>query len=265
MLSSLRTRFGIPGVISVIALVFAMLGGAYAASGGNSGSWATASGKKAGKPGPRGKRGPTGPTGPQGAAGANGKDGANGQNGAPGANGKDGVSAEATSFGPLVEPEEEPCAGLGGAEIKSASPEPSFICNGEEGSPWTAAGVLPSGKTETGSWSVVQMEGFGLEPISFPVPLAAEIEQSNVHVISVEEQENEEVPAGCTVGGEEGSAAEPLAAAGHLCLFTGEALLGGTPAAVKKPGGGEGAGTTGAVLQFFGGNLAYGSFAVTAP
>ena len=32
MFSTLRTRFGIPGVISVIALVFAMFGGAYAAS-----------------------------------------------------------------------------------------------------------------------------------------------------------------------------------------------------------------------------------------
>ena len=32
MFSTLRTRFGIPGVISVIALVFAMLGGAYAAN-----------------------------------------------------------------------------------------------------------------------------------------------------------------------------------------------------------------------------------------
>jgi hypothetical protein len=32
MLSPLRNRFGIPGVISVIAFVFAMLGGAYAAN-----------------------------------------------------------------------------------------------------------------------------------------------------------------------------------------------------------------------------------------
>ncbi|HKB50891.1 MAG TPA: hypothetical protein VKC63_05620, partial [Solirubrobacterales bacterium] len=66
MLSPLRNRFGIPGVISVIALVFAMLGGAYAASDNGSGK-ATASAKaKAGPRGPRGKTGPAGPAGPAG-------------------------------------------------------------------------------------------------------------------------------------------------------------------------------------------------------
>ncbi len=43
MFSTLRTRFGIPGVISVIALVFAMFGGAYAASNSSGGGKATAS------------------------------------------------------------------------------------------------------------------------------------------------------------------------------------------------------------------------------
>ena len=42
MLSPLRNRFGIPGVISVIALVFAMFGGAYAATNSNDGGKATA-------------------------------------------------------------------------------------------------------------------------------------------------------------------------------------------------------------------------------
>jgi hypothetical protein len=60
MLSPLRNRFGIPGVISVIALVFAMLGGAYAASNSNDDGKATASAKK-GPRGPRGKPGPPGP------------------------------------------------------------------------------------------------------------------------------------------------------------------------------------------------------------
>src|SRR3954453_7338957 len=53
MLSPLRNRFGIPGVISVIALVFAMFGGAYAATNGGDGAKATASAKQ-GPPGPRG-------------------------------------------------------------------------------------------------------------------------------------------------------------------------------------------------------------------
>ena len=45
MFSTLRNRFGIPGVISVIALVFAMFGGAYAASNSSGGGKATASAK----------------------------------------------------------------------------------------------------------------------------------------------------------------------------------------------------------------------------
>jgi hypothetical protein len=51
MFSTLRNRFGIPGVISVIALVFAMLGGAYAANNSSGGGKATASAKV--KKGPR--------------------------------------------------------------------------------------------------------------------------------------------------------------------------------------------------------------------
>ena len=46
MFSPLRNRFGIPGAISVIALVFAMFGGAYAASDNSGGGKATASAKK---------------------------------------------------------------------------------------------------------------------------------------------------------------------------------------------------------------------------
>ena len=91
MFSILRNRFGIPGVISVIALVFAMIGGAYAASGSGPGPKASASAKA--KKGPRGPRGPRGPkgepgpkgdTGPQGSAGPQ---GAKGDSGAPGAEG----------------------------------------------------------------------------------------------------------------------------------------------------------------------------------
>src|ERR1700704_3299328 len=84
MFSTLRTRFGIPGVISVIALVFAMLGGAYAASNSGGGK-ATASAKA--KRGPRGPKGATGPAGPTGPAGATGPSGARGATGAAGFSG----------------------------------------------------------------------------------------------------------------------------------------------------------------------------------
>lgn len=81
MFTVFRSKFGIPGVISMMALVFAMIGGAYAASSDGGGE-ATASAKgKRGKPGKTGKTGPTGATGaagPQGPAGAKGDAGANG-------------------------------------------------------------------------------------------------------------------------------------------------------------------------------------------
>ena len=105
MFSTLRTRFGIPGVISVIALVFAMFGGAYAASNSSGGGKATASAKaKKGPRGPKGPKGDTGPAGPQGPAGAkgdtgapgaNGKDGTNGTNGTNGTDGEAGMCSEA--------------------------------------------------------------------------------------------------------------------------------------------------------------------------
>ena len=82
MFSTLRNRFGIPGVISVIALVFAMFGGAYAASNSSGGGKATASAKA--KKGPKGPKGATGPAGPAGAAGPAGPAGPKGDAGATG-------------------------------------------------------------------------------------------------------------------------------------------------------------------------------------
>jgi len=100
MLSTLQNRFGVPGVIAVIALVFAMVGGALAASGPLAGS------SKAHHP--RGltkgqvialikKLGGSGPPGSAGAQGPKGDQGPQGVPGAPGAPGKDGTF----STGPL--------------------------------------------------------------------------------------------------------------------------------------------------------------------
>jgi hypothetical protein len=176
MFSTLRTRFGIPGVISVIALIFAMLGGAYAAnSNSGAGGKATASAKaKKGPRGPKGPKGDTGPQGPQGAkgdagaAGANGAPGANGKDGAPGAGGKDGTSAEGISFSG-----EKGSCKEGGVEVKSAKPT-AFVCNGAKGQTGFTE-TLPSGKTETGTWSVIvppTTEIFSYyTTISFPIPL----------------------------------------------------------------------------------------------
>lgn len=158
MLSPLRNRagrrlrepFGKAGLtVAVIALVFAMLGGAYAASS-NSGGKATASAKaKRGPRGPRGATGPAGPAGPQGSAGANGKDGSNGSNGSNGAPGAPGKSVTVTA----IEPEEEGCEERGGALVKQeGAAGGTEVCNGAPGTFSTAP--LPSGQTLTGVWGV---------------------------------------------------------------------------------------------------------------
>jgi hypothetical protein len=183
MFSTLRTRFGIPGVISVIALVFAMAGGAVAAnnldSSGNGKATVSAKAKQ-GKQGKPGKTGPAGPAGPQGPAGAAGPAGPAGPKGDAGTNGTNGV------------------AGQPGAE-------------GPEGSPWTANGTLPPEATETGVWG-----GYGGQagasklafPISFTLPLAEEPEAIFV-------DEGELTKPGCPGIVDGIPAADP----GKLCVY----------------------------------------------
>jgi len=163
MLSPLRNRFGIPGVIAVIALVFAMLGGAYAATN-NGGGKATASAK--GPRGPRGPRGKTGPTGPQGApglqgaAGANGKDGANGSNGSNGSAGATGATGAKGATGAT--------GAFGSTGATGATGLSGFTT------------TLPSGKTETGAYRAEA--GAFAAAISFNIPLATELDGSHVVV-----------------------------------------------------------------------------------
>jgi hypothetical protein len=133
----MRNRFGIPGVISVLALVFAMLGGAYAASQQEGGKASVSSAKR----GPRGPRGPKGPTGDQGPGGPQGLAGVNGKNGATGPRGATGPEGPTGPTGPA-------------------------------GSPWTGGGTLPPGETEVGTFSVkVTGSDENVANISFPVPL----------------------------------------------------------------------------------------------
>ncbi|HKT83797.1 MAG TPA: hypothetical protein VJQ84_08175 [Solirubrobacterales bacterium] len=174
MFSTLRTRFGIPGVISVIALVFAMFGGAYAASNSSDGGKATASAKaKKGPRGPKGPKGDTGPAGPQGPAGPAGAKGDTGTAGSSGANGKDGVGVTTAAASPAECPS-------GGTKFTSASGT-SHVCNGEGGSGGGFPETLPSEKTETGIWGsgLQTPQGRHTFPISFPIPL----EESPIPVI----------------------------------------------------------------------------------
>jgi Collagen triple helix repeat (20 copies) len=294
MLSPLRNRFGIPGVISVIALVFAMLGGAYAATDSGSGK-ATASAKaKAGPRGPRGKTGPAGPvgpagpTGPAGAKGDTGAKGDKGDAGSPGAPGKDGTGVTVASFsGSKGTCNEE----QGGLEVKSASPA-AFVCNGlegeegeegepgepgedgkdgKEGSPWTAGGTLPPGSTETGSWAFngTEADTAGIRvPISFPILFPFNIQPAHVHFGEAE--------LGGAFVAETGlcpsnSGTTPKAAPGELCIYQNqgeEGLKNATfDGAFKYTTEQEGAARAGALLKFTPtAAVAYGagSFAVTA-
>ena len=241
-----KEPFGKAGLtVAILALVLAMVGGAYAAGGLNpvQKKQVTKIAKKyAGKPG---KPGAPGATGPAGANGTNGKDGAEGP---PGTNGKNGTNGKSVNVGT---PSNTECA-EGGATVEQEGTPASkkAICNG---SPWTAGGTLPSEATETGAWGYTfitgEAEATQLVPISFSIPLSQELSGSQVHYVGA----GETAPSGCTGG----TVAEPKADPGNLCVYA--AQLGGLevlqvpPGAVTKPTGeigAAGAAKSGAVLLF---------------
>ena len=271
MLSPLRNRFGIPGVISVVALVFAMLGGAYAAQNSDDGK-ATASAKaKRGPKGPKGATGPAGPAGPagpQGAAGAKGDAGANGSNGAQGSQGLPGKSVAVADYsGPLCPGSEE------GATVEVAG-EPltkKHVCdgapgtNGANGSPWTAGGTLPVGSTETGVWRV-KGEGLDSATFSFSIPLAAPLDEAHVHYIPSDTTP----PTACENASHPGAASltNPEASSGNLCVYEQAAfqmfVFPINPASI--PSGPSGADISGAIMDVAGESAiaaAGGAWAVT--
>ena len=270
MFSTLRTRFGIPGVISVIALVFAMFGGAYAASNSSGGGKATASAAK-GKPGPRGKTGKTGPAGPQGPAGPAGPAGAKGDTGAAGSPGTS-VKNEAEAKGANCKE--------GGTKLVGTST--TYACNGEKGAPgapgapgepWTLGGTLPSEATETGAWYMRGEEKTSQTmPIGWSIPLseadAASFDENDVHTVGLESS-----PGGpCT-----GSAQNPTAPPGNLCIYTsdGEGFMSRFGPGVTIQMGSlaspaYGVSSAGALIYteeaaFTTSSWAEGSFAITAP
>lgn len=260
---SLRKHFGTAGLlVAVLALVAALGGSAVAA---NSGDGATASAKNRKGGGNVNKLikresrkfskvfsqrfskrfpGPIGPRGFPGLPGAPGEDGDDGDDGDKGDKGDKGDTGATGATGP-------------------EGPE------GEEGSPWTAGGTLPSGETLTGTWAFSgQPSGtLAFAAASFPIPLAAAIPPGNTHVAP-----DAECP---------GTAADPQANAGHMCVFKGALTgaefagisTGGGFSSIFPPGQGSGpgvggAGTSGAGLAFVvteANASGYGTFAVTAP
>jgi hypothetical protein len=277
MFSRLREPFGKAGlIVAVMALVVALGGGAIAA---NSGGDATASAKKKNKAKKKAKGatvaqvrkiakqearkfansnpGPQGPQGLPGIQGPAGKDGV----GSKGDTGDNGKSAAVTE----IPAEEEGCNELGGAEVKQeGAAEGVEVCNGPEGSPWTAGGTLPSGETMTGTYATAAMEGVGLVAgLSFPIPLAAPLGGGDVVIVKSAEAS----PVACDDGDAENGApgpANPEADPGKLCLFVGSVVAPGAPVAIVNPTTGTpGASVAGAAA--LSGAASLGTWAVTAP
>lgn len=223
-LQRIKKHFTPSTAIAIIALVFAATGGAFAATGGGSSPHATLTASaakakaktKAGPRGPAGKNGTngtngapgaTGPAGPAGPTGATGATGA----GTPGATGEKGIQGE---------------QGIQGKPGKQGEPGPEGVCAKEHC-------TLPSKTTETGTWSLYG-KATGIQaivvPISFPIPLAAALNHTEVHYIN---HNNEEViytdpkwglgpkSASCP-----GSVEDPQALAGNLCIYQSETIAG---------------------------------------
>jgi hypothetical protein len=264
MFSALRRQLSYSNVAATMALVFALTGGAFAAtshSGGGSPVRATASvshatvAKKKSKAPARGPAGPKGATGAAGAQGATGPAGPAGPSGAAGAKGENGASG---------------AQGVEGKEGKAGANGTNGT-NGKPGSPWTAGGTLPPGSTETGAWNIISgsgNEGSGLRSfttISFPIPLAAPLGLAETAVVTVEEQEGKKTPpAACT-----GTVENPTAEAGHLCVYQSAEIPPGPPITSWKLGlssegyFAEGASTAGALLGVAENEQDQGTWAVT--
>jgi hypothetical protein len=207
----LKEPFGKAGLtVAVIALVMALVGGAYAAGG------LTKSQEKQVTKIAKKFAGTPGATGPAGPAGTNGTNGTAGKNGT---SGKSVVSHEFTGTHAGCSEER------GGTEFEvEGTAAKTYACNGKEGSPWTAGGTLPANTSEHGTWTAsgLYMEGNEMfVPISFPIPLKQPLAESAVHFIAgptLPEIIAHEAPKG-PVECEEGTYKEPKAAPGNLCIY----------------------------------------------
>jgi hypothetical protein len=196
---AIREPFGTAGlIVACIALIAAVGGTAWAASGLNAKQKKEVKAiakKYAGKPGA------PGPAGPAGTNGTNGKDGTNG------APGKDGTNV-------TFSPASEAACPSGGSVFKAANGE-TTVCNGETG--FTES--LPAEATETGHWDISVAGGeHPVASISFNIPLAAPLGAGGVHYIE-HGSTSQECP---------GTVEEPEAESGNLCVYEGGAAEGVT-------------------------------------
>ena len=200
MFHAIRTRINATTMVAVLALVFAMTGGAYAAkkylvtsTKQISPSVLKALQGKTGAVGAPGASGAQGAQGPAGTAGPAGSAGAKGETGAAGAKGEKGATGAAGAPG---------AKGATGASGATGFTE-----------------TLPSGKTETGTWAVAGNQPIGTqvyEQVSFPIPLREPAEGAD-HFLDPEETKEQTGPADC-----KGTLEHPTAAPGKLCFYTAE-------------------------------------------
>jgi hypothetical protein len=251
MFSYVRKHASPVNVIAVIALVLAMTGGALAATKviitSTKQIKPSVLAQLKGKNGAPGAQGPQGPAGPAGTPGAKGENGANGTNGSNGADGKAGAA------GP------KGTTGTNGT-------------NGVTGATGPTVFILPSGKTETGTWSVTAKSVPATEEtwtaIAFPIP----VEKPSASAFFITALETEEIEEGAIPFGKgecAGTLKFPTAPKGELCVYTEEEELKSATLLGIKGHEVPGYEPAGAFIDFqvtVGGTAkVHGNWAVTAP
>jgi hypothetical protein len=214
MLEKLHQRLGTAGFVIAIVALIAALGGTAIAASGGLTSKQKKEVKKIAMQ----------YAGKPGANGANGSPGAKGDTGAQGAQGTPGAPGSAGSPGAAGTP-------------------------GQPGSPWTASGTLPAGAMETGTWAFgfsQTAQATQVVPLSFAIPLSeGDATAITTHYLGEGQGETTECP---------GTATNPLAAPGNLCIYALEELgVNGHSITTL---------TSGAVVTFGEIQFAVGSFAV---
>jgi hypothetical protein len=247
VISKVHRQLGTAGfVIAIVALIAALGGGAYAASGGFSGKQkkeirniAKQEARKVAVPGPQGSAGTPGAQGLPGAQGSNGTDGADGTDGT------DGTDGESVSIIPLAPDNGTGECEDGGAKFINGTGE-GFACNGKNGV--SAEGTATGAWESQGENGFVLLDTFVVSTISFPSPLAT----APTETILIDEDATEDEKLKCP-----GEIFEPKATPGILCLYP----AGGAPTVTP---GGPGAQTFGAVVFFPKTYEMFGSWAVQA-
>ncbi|MGN6372399.1 MAG: hypothetical protein ACTHM1_05345 [Solirubrobacteraceae bacterium] len=211
-------------IVAIAALVFAMAGGAVAASSKKpksrkSSGVVITSTKQISSKVLKQLKGALGPAGPEGKLGPAGKDGVNGKDGLNGLPGKDGTNGSAGTDGKSVTVSGTAggCGSAGGVTVEvEGSGTPHEVCNGQTG----YTDVLPSGKSEYGHWVISHFAQAGegsFAIVSFPIPLPGPVA---AHVIYLGEGEGEATPSAAITSGEcKGTYKAPGAKAGNFCLF----------------------------------------------